>query len=123
VDAGEEVGGELIVASGKPSEVLETAEHALDRISALVQIRTKAALPLASYLGRDVGRGLLGFDELPHYVCVVGPVGEDDAPLRQSDEQRLGGFTICSLAWRQQEGERAALAVGESVQLGVSPAA
>jgi hypothetical protein len=86
-------------------------------------MRAEAALPLAGYLGRDVGRGLLGFDESPHHVCVVGTVGEDDASRRQIDEQRLCGLTICSLAWRQQKGERAALAVGEGVQLGVSPAA
>jgi hypothetical protein len=59
VYAGEEVGGEFVGASCEPSKVLETTKHALDRISALVKIRAEAALPLAGYLGRDVGRGLL----------------------------------------------------------------
>jgi len=123
VDAGEEVGSQFIVTRRQPSEVFETAEHALDRVPALIQVRAKAALPFASYLGWDVRRGLLSFDDLAHQVSVIGAVGEDDATLRQIDEQRFCGPAVRRLAWRQQEGERAALPVGERVELGVAAAA
>jgi hypothetical protein len=81
VDAGEEVGCQLVVASVQAAEVPEAAEHALDGVAVLVEDGAKAALPPPGVLGRDVGRSALALDELAHRVGVLGTVRQHDAAL------------------------------------------
>ena len=122
MDAGEEVGGELVIAGGQATEVFETAEHALDGVSALVEGGAEAAFPAPGHFGGDVGRCALTFDQLADRVGVVGAVGQDYAALGQAREQGLGGSAVGGLTRRQEEGERTALTVCKRVELGVAPA-
>lgn len=70
-------------------------------------------------LWRDVRDRALILDQVADAVGVVGTVGLDDAPLGQVDQQMLGRAAIGRLARRQMKGERAAMAVGDGVDLGV----
>ena len=120
--AGQEVGGELVVAGCEPSEVLEAAEHALDGVPALVKHGAEAAFPASGDLGGDVWGCALVLDQLAHRVGVVGAIGQDDAAFRQPGEQRLRRPAVGGLARRQEEGERTALTVCKGVELGVASA-
>src|SRR5207249_332872 len=122
MDVAEEVGGELVVAGGEAATVLETAEHPLDGVAALVEGLAEAVLPSPIAFGRDVGDGALLLDQVADAVAVIGAVGVNDAAPGQRRQQLLGGPAVRRLARRQQEGERTALAGGHGVDLGVAPA-
>ena len=79
MDVAEEVGGEFVVAGSEAAAVLETAEHALDGVAALVETFAEAAFPASVALGRDVGDRALLLDQVTAAVAVVGAVGVDDA--------------------------------------------
>ena len=122
MDVSEEVGCELVVAGCEATAVLETAEHALDGVAALVEAFAEAAFPASVALGRDVGDRALLLDQIADAVAVIGAVGVDETAWPQSDQQMLGRLAVGGLARRQQEGERSALAVGDGMDLGVAPA-
>ena len=86
----EEVGGELVVAGGEATAVLETAQHALDSVAAPVVAFAEAAFPASVALGRDVGDRALLLDQIADAVAVIGPVGMDDAARRQPVQQMPG---------------------------------
>ena len=73
--------------------------------------------PTPVALGRDVRDSALGMDPPADGVGVVGPARHDQRAVRQVPQQRLGGPAIGRLARRQQEGERAAEAVAQGVDL------
>ena len=122
MDVAEEVGGELVIAGGEASAVLEAAEHALDGIAAFVEGLAEAAFPAAVGFGRDVGDRALLFDEVADAVAVIGAVGVDDAARRQVRQQPYARLAVGRLSGRQQEGERSPLAVGDGMDLGVASA-
>ena len=122
MDAGEEVGGEPVVAGGEAAAVFEVAEHAFDGIAALVGDLAEAALLQAGALGWNVRNDALALDQLTNAVGVVGAVGMHDAALGQVGQQVLGRPAVRRLARRQVEGERPSVAVGDGVDLGVAAA-
>ncbi len=122
MDCAEEVGGELVVSCGDAAEVLETAEHPLDGVAALVERLRKAAFPAAVGFGRDVGDRALLLDEITDGVAVIGLVGEHDGARRKVIQQHISGATVGDIAGRQQEAERPAFTVGERVELAVAAA-
>ena len=68
-----EVGGELVVAGGDPASVLEAAEHALDEIALLVDVRVKGMEALAGRVAwRDRRRPGVGAPACPR---APGPPG------------------------------------------------
>ena len=103
MDGAEEVCGEAVVAGGKPPAVLQTAEHALDGVAALVEGLAEAAFPHARALWRDVRDRALALDQVADAVGVVGTVGMDDAPFRQIDQQMLGRAAVGRLPRRQMK--------------------
>lgn len=94
MDDAEKVVGVPVVAGCKPPAVLQTAEHALDGVAALVEGLAEAAFPHARALWRDVGDRALALDKVAHAVGVVGTVGVDDAPFRQINQQVLGRAAV-----------------------------
>src|SRR6202035_2522417 len=56
LDHGEEVGGELVVASSDAAEVLQLREEALDQVALAVEALAEAGFPAPIALGRDVGQ-------------------------------------------------------------------
>jgi len=61
-------------------------------------------------------------DLLANGIGVVGPVRHDQSTRQKAPEQSLGCAAVRCLAWRQQEGQRTALAVAQGVDLGGAPA-
>ena len=55
MDVSKEVGGELVVAGGEASAVLEAAEHAFDGVATLVKGFAEPAFPASVTLRRDIG--------------------------------------------------------------------
>ena len=98
MDIAEEVGGELVVAGGEASAVLEATEHALDGVTALVEGFAEAAFPGAIALGRDVGNGALLLDDVADAVAVVSAVGVDDASSWQVCQKPLARLAVSGLA-------------------------
>src|SRR2546430_8750921 len=71
LDHGEEVGGELVVASSDAAEVLQLREEALDQVALAVEALAEAGFPAPVALGRD-GRGALVLDQLADAIGVIG---------------------------------------------------
>ena len=115
--------GEAVVSCGDPSEVLEAPEHALDGVAAAVEIGRETILPTAIGLGRDVGRGALALDLATDGVAVIPLVAMQDFGGGHLVEQGIGGDAVGDLAASQQEGDRAAEAIGQRVDLRRPPAA
>ena len=122
MDVAEEVGSELVVARGETAAVFQAAEHAQGGVATLVEGLAEADFPDAVALGRDVGDRALVLDQVADAVAVIGAIGVDDTAPGQGVQQVLGGAAVGGLAWRQQECERSALAVGDSVDLAVATA-
>jgi hypothetical protein len=115
--------GEAVVSSGDPAEVLEAAEHALDRVSVAIEIGREAVLPSPVGLGRNIRRGTLALDLATDSVAVIAPVTMQDFGGGDLVEQRICGGAIRDLAAGQQEFDRAAEAISQRVDFRRPPAA
>ena len=107
--------GEAIISRGDPAEILEAAEHALDRVAITVEVGREAALPHSGGLGRDVGCGPLALDFVADGVGVIPLVAVQDLGRDDPVEQDLGSDTVGHLAASQQERDRATEAIGQGV--------
>jgi hypothetical protein len=65
---GKEVGGELVVASGNATEVLQLGEETLFEIALAVETLAEAGLPASVALWGDVGSGTLLLDQFADAV-------------------------------------------------------
>ncbi len=81
------------------------------------------AIGIVKHHRRDIGRGTGGFDLPAQPVGVIGLVGEHDGALAQMPEQTGGDRAIARLPGRQDQFERQAMGIGQSVDLGRQPAA
>ncbi len=122
IDGGEEVLGEAVVSGGDSAEVLQPAEHALDGIALAVEDGRIARFPAAVDLGRNVRRGAIALDLSPDGIAVVAFVAMNDVGLWHQIQQGVGRGAIGHLAAGQEEGDRAALTIGQGVDLGGAPA-
>ena len=117
-DGGEEVSGELVVARGDATEVLELVEEALDEIALSIEGAVDRALPLAVALGRDVcSRAVIG-DQLQDGFGVVATVGDGVGSGLQALEQSRDRRLVGGLAWRDQQPDWQAAGIDDGVQLG-----
>lgn len=105
--------GEAVVTGGDPAEVLEAAEHALDGIAVAIEVGREAVLPAPVGLGRDVRCDALALDLAAHGVTVVALVAVQNRRRRHLLEQGISGGAVGHVAAGQQEGERAAEAIGQ----------
>jgi len=62
------------------------------------------------------------FQFLTEPGAVIATVGDETRSWRQSAEHEPGALVVAHLAFRQEQDERAALAVADGVELGVQPA-
>jgi len=113
---------EAVVSGGDSAEVLETAEHALDGVAPPVEDGRKAVLPPPIGFGRNVRRGALGLDFSTEGIAVIAFVAMKDVGFRHEVQQGVGRRAIGHLAAGQEKGDRAALTVGQGVDLGGAPA-
>lgn len=114
---------ESVVSCGDPAEVLEAPEHALDGVTVAVEDGREAVLPASIDLGRDIRRGAQALDFAADGVAVVALVAVQDGGFGHLVEQGIGGNAIGYLAAGQQEGDRAAVAIGQRVDFRGAPAA
>ena len=119
---GEEVCGVLLVARSQSSEVFDAVEEPLDAVARPVEHSAEAGLPARMRHRRDVGRGASGFDLATQLVGVISLVGQHDRVLAQMAEPMGGNRTVASLARCQDQFERQAAGIGQSVDLGRQPA-
>jgi hypothetical protein len=122
LDHGEEVGGELVVASSDAAEVLQLREEALDQVALAVEALAEAGFSAPVALGRDVGRGALVLDQLADAIGVVGLIRQHDGSRDEMVEQRVGDLPVMHLPCRQAEPDREPLRVDDDVDLGREPA-
>ena len=121
-DGGEEVPGEAVVAGGEASPVLHAAEHALDDVASAIGAAVKRVRPAPGAIGGDDDFRSLKFERSAQIVCIIGLVGEQ--PTRRCDafEEMRGDGDVRDVAGCQDEGDRLALSVGQSVDLAGPPA-
>ena len=123
LDHGEEIGGELVIASGNAAEVLQFGEEPLDQVAFAVQPLAEAGFPLAVALRRDVGRGTLVLDQFADAVGVVGLVGQHDGARPKVVKQLVCDLPVVRLPGGQAEPDREPLRIDDDVDLGREPAA
>lgn len=123
MDHGEEVGGELVVAGGDATEVLQFGEEPLDEVAVAVEALAEAGLPSAVAFRRDVGRGALFLDQLTDTVGIIRLVREHDGARAKVVEQRIGDLPVVCLPGGQAEPDREPLRVDDNVDFGRKPTA
>ena len=121
--AGQEVSGELVVACGDASEVLQAAEHPLDPVALPVRRPIVRYERLASGNGRDHRLGPLFRQEAPERVGVIGLVGDQSRNRTGSAQQRGCHGHIMLIARRDQQNARPTGGVGQRVERGRAAAA
>ena len=118
MDHGEEVGGELVVAGGDATEVLQLGEEPFDQIALTIELLTEARLPFPIGFGRDVGRSALFLDQRADAISIVGLVGEHDHVRPKVVEQIVRDLAIMCLPSGQAEPDREALRIDDRVDFG-----
>ena len=98
--------------------MLEFAEVALDEISLSVDLRVDGALDLSIPLGRDVGATATDADQIDDRLSVVTPVGDESPCWRQALDQIGDGGLVGGLAGGQNDPDRQAVLIYDSVDLG-----
>jgi hypothetical protein len=107
--------GEAVVSRGDPAKILESTEHALDRVAITVKVGREAILPHSAGLWRDIGCRTLALDLATHGVGVIPLVAMQNLGGGDAVEQNVGSDTVRHLAAGQQERDRATEAIGQRV--------
>ena len=68
-------------------------------------------------IGRDDDLGSERLEPLAQVIGIVGLVGQQAFRRRDLVEQRSGDADVGDVAWRQDEGDRLALSVSQSMDL------
>lgn len=113
---------ESVVSGGDSAEVFEAPKHALDGIALPVEDGQETVLPTPVGFGRNVRCGAFAFDLSTDGIAVIAFVAMKDVGFRHELQQGIGRRAIGHLASGQEEGDRAALTVGQGVDLGGAPA-
>ena len=83
-DGGEEVSGELVVASGDATKVLESSEHALDEVTLAIGDDVMGDQGLTAGDRRNYRLSSVFGDEPPEGIGIVGLV-RDEPPQRPGE--------------------------------------
>ena len=118
----QEVGGELVVASGNATEVLQLGKKALNQIALPVEPLPEAGLPAPVSLWRDVGRGTLLLYRFADTVGVIGLVSQHDGARSKMIEKRIDDLSVMRLPSRETESDRKSSRVYDNMYLGRKPA-
>jgi hypothetical protein len=122
VNSGEEISGELVVACGDCSEVLERIKEALDEVALTVEREVAMSLDVAVGFRRD-HRGDASFGQgVDERVGIEGLVAEDGGRIDVLDEG-LGAGEIGVLTRREHDMDRIAQGINEHMNLGGQSAA
>ena len=123
MNSGEEIARELVVSSGDPAEILETAEAALDDVSCLVGPLVEGVDDDAvGFVGND--RLCAAFDDVsPQFVAVIAFVGDERAHGWREGQNIGRGGNVGVLAGGQMKGDRPAERIAQAMDFGRAPAA
>jgi hypothetical protein len=123
MNGGQEIAGELVVSSGDPAKILETAEAALDDVSSLVG-------PLVEGVDDDavgfVGNNRLcvALDDLGAQVVAVVALVGDERAHGWGERQNIGrGGNVGVLARGQMKNDWPAERIAQRMDLGRAAAA
>ena len=112
-----------VIACGDPPPVLKSSKHVFDLMALFIQRFAVGGRRFPSPSRWDAGCNPLGFESRAIVVAVIAFVADEDfGVLRQSRVEYLRPNMIAGLAVRQAHHDRAALAVDDSMQLGVQSA-
>ena len=114
-DGWEEVLGSTVVAGGNPSPVLQSSEHDLDPVAALVVFDRFAA----RFPTWDARLYPFVFQRISEPIGVVTPIGQQPLGWWQTPQQSRRTGIIADLACGHEEADRATVAIGNGVQLGI----
>ena len=101
--------------------MLELVEEALDEVALAIDSLLPAEPFVAPAHIGNVGDGTAGLDVSPEAVGIIGLVGDDDRASLEIGQERFSGRQIVGLSRRDQDSERPALTVDESMDFGREP--
>lgn len=112
-----------VIACGDPPPVLKSSKHGFDLMALFIQRFAIGFRSLPTSSRRDTRRDPFRSESGAIVVAVISFVADEDfGVLRQSRVEYLRPNMIAGLAVRQAHHDRAALAVDDSMQLGVQSA-
>ena len=107
----------LVVPAGDRPKPLEVMEKTLDAVSTPVQLAVETAtVSLTSGVAADDDLHAAPSDGLRERIRIVARVADDGASLSMRD-QLVGGGHVVAIPRPQRDVERAALAVGDDIEL------
>lgn len=115
--------GELVVSCGDAPKILQSAEHALDRVAFLIGagVERMEALPVG-FVGND-RQGALSEKKGTQVIGIVGSVGGERSCCWNSLQEAWEHFDVGGLASAQGKDEGTASRIAQSMDLSRSPAA
>lgn len=122
LDASEEISGELVVARGDGTKVLEFVEEALDQVALAIEREITAARHLAVDLGRNHRRDVASLERFDEGVSVESLVAKQ-RPWLDIFQQRLRTSQIVRLTGREHHLDRVAKRIDQNVDFGRQSAA
>lgn len=122
MDHGEEVGGELVIASSDAAKVLQLREVPLDQIALAVELLAEVGLPAPVTLGRNVGRGTAALYQLADAVSIISLVSQYDGARAETVEQCISDLSVMRLSGGQREPDWEAFRIDDRVDFGRKPA-
>jgi len=117
-DRCQEVSGELVVAGGDAAHVLELVEEALDEVALPVSLEIDGADHPHIALAGDVGGGSTRGEEFDDRASAVPAIGDRLASGAQAIDQARQGGLVGSLTGCQQQPNRQAHRVHDSMDFG-----
>lgn len=115
------LGGELVVAGGDASPLLELGEEALDAPTVFIGNAVISMLVFAVPAGRDDRFPALLVDEIVQTIGVIGAVGQNLLCGDATDEV-AGGCHVVLLAGAEDEADWQAKRIDYGVDFGAEPA-
>lgn len=111
-----------VVAGVDATPVLEPGEHVLDLVALSVEDWIIYVLCAVFGMRRNARRDASICQRLPEGSGTVGPVGEQEAGVRELLENCGSSLVIVGLSLAQMQQQRPSLAVANHLQFGSQPA-
>jgi hypothetical protein len=121
-DGGEEDLWASVVACSDPPPVLEPSEHDLDPVASFVAALVMLDGVAARLPAGNAGPYPLVFQRFPEPISVITAVGEQPLRLWQVAQQGRRTGIVADLPCGHEEADRAAIGIGDGMQLGVHAA-
>lgn len=117
------MGGQLVIACGEATELLQVREQVLDQVARSIAMRVEGsrAAPIRAWRNDRLGAGL--FDGLDQRIRVVSLVGDDGLHPGQCVDQGLGLGDVGLLGAAEREDQGIAQRIADQVDLGAPAAA